>query len=374
MKKNNSTYKNRALTFFLLFTFLFCLFTANTYAENQSGDGLGVRHKIRTKNGTFYITIDEIVILEGDSWNKYAAERSKDTLFIGVHAVVENESYSYSAQNYIDSFAAVQYFETTDQDGFSLEFCSLSISDGQYEAHAKANKGSKKRALYPYYATKGIKEVSVHFDDGSYATVSFSNETNNTGESKNSDSQAVANETVVPNLDLEKKVLELEERIAIIEKQLEDIIPVSRQTAQEVTSTLAEESTPKPTEEPTIKPTVEPTAKPTTKPTAKPTEKSKQKQDDVRLERMAKAIFDRILKNPQSLQINNISTEDMEEYYYVYVDYSAQNGFGGYTRDTLTIKLDYGLRDTEFAEVVDVGYFFMNYNYREWTITSAMSY
>ena len=68
-------------------------------------------------------------------------------------------------------------------------------------------------------------------------------------------------------------------------------------------------------------------------------------------------------KNPNSLQINNtdIGNEfDDEEYYYykIIVDYSAQNGFGGYNRDAfeVVVKVNKATRQAipiDFAEYVE---------------------
>ena len=51
-------------------------------------------------------------------------------------------------------------------------------------------------------------------------------------------------------------------------------------------------------------------------------------------ESVAKDCLRSILKNPESLQIHNTSSVYENGQYTVFIDYSAQNGFGGYNRET----------------------------------------
>ena len=47
-----------------------------------------------------------------------------------------------------------------------------------------------------------------------------------------------------------------------------------------------------------------------------------------------------ILKNPSSLIVNNLYAVEAEDYYIFYIDYSAENGFGGTNRDNLFLAVN----------------------------------
>ena len=61
------------------------------------------------------------------------------------------------------------------------------------------------------------------------------------------------------------------------------------------------------------------------------------------MEKLIKELMSIILKDPSSLQLNEWYYEEYDTFYYVVVDYSARNGFGGTNRDKLHIKLDYNI-------------------------------
>lgn len=84
------------------------------------------------------------------------------------------------------------------------------------------------------------------------------------------------------------------------------------------------------------------TPKPTEKPTATPKTIPKMISHND-MDSLIKELFSIILKDPASLQINEWWYEEHDTYYYVIVDYSAKNGFGGANRDKLKIKLNYNL-------------------------------
>lgn len=67
----------------------------------------------------------------------------------------------------------------------------------------------------------------------------------------------------------------------------------------------------------------------------------------------AKVVLQSKLKNPQSLTINNsevqiTGNDDGNIKYTVTLDYSAQNSFGGFNRDTYTVSLTYNVTEGDF--------------------------
>lgn len=68
----------------------------------------------------------------------------------------------------------------------------------------------------------------------------------------------------------------------------------------------------------------------------------------------AKIVLQNQLKNPSSLIVNNTKVtpsgidDSGDLKYIVTIDYSAQNGFGGYNRDTYTVNLTYKVTERKF--------------------------
>ena len=68
----------------------------------------------------------------------------------------------------------------------------------------------------------------------------------------------------------------------------------------------------------------------------------------------AKIVLQNQLKNPTSLIVNNtkVSSNGVDDNgnlkYIITIDYSAQNGFGGYNRDTYTVNLTYKIKESRF--------------------------
>lgn len=152
--------KKRAIAL-LLITVILCLF-GFAYARSDSEYGFGVRHKIETDDGVFYITIEDVRVLYGD-WSLIAKNKSKDTVFISVHAIVENESVKN-----LTSSEVAKCMDIIDEDGFSLEFYNVSgMEDGKYEVCPDIKAGAKKRGSYPYYATNGKFGFTLKISDGS---------------------------------------------------------------------------------------------------------------------------------------------------------------------------------------------------------------
>lgn len=76
--------------------------------------------------------------------------------------------------------------------------------------------------------------------------------------------------------------------------------------------------------------------------------------DNSRVISYSENIIRQTLKNPSSMKINNsrveesFTTDDSWTYYKIVIDYSAQNGFGGYSRDTEEIYV----RSFEYADII----------------------
>ena len=69
-----------------------------------------------------------------------------------------------------------------------------------------------------------------------------------------------------------------------------------------------------------------------------------------------------VLVTPHNVKRKSLTTtEEKDTYYYVYVDYSAENSFGGNSRETMIMKLDYGVSDFCVVEVVGGAAYVMNY-------------
>lgn len=236
----------------IIFTLtLLCLSVA--CAESQASDGLGVKYTFETGKGTFHFTVDDVVIIKGDSYADYlASQRGNDIIILGVLGVLENENYKRNDNDdRIISDEIANYFEVTDQDGFSLEFTNyFSGGVGKYEGGADVRINAKKRVLIPYYATEGIDKVNICFGDNVFS-VSLSD----TADKTNNAAQTTLDEAIAAKEELEKKVTELENQIASLEKQLEDATASSQQQNEQKETTI-------PTEKPTAKPTTKPTEKP----------------------------------------------------------------------------------------------------------------
>ena len=88
-----------------------------------------------------------------------------------------------------------------------------------------------------------------------------------------------------------------------------------------------------------------PTKNPTPKPTSKPAPTPKPTTDPSAYNSYAAiyvAIIKGTLKNPNSLQVHDIRVMEYKKDTYIVIDFSAMNGFGGYTRETYSFKFEMG--------------------------------
>ena len=98
---------------------------------------------------------------------------------------------------------------------------------------------------------------------------------------------------------------------------------------------------PGPTPTPTPKPTATPTPKPTVTPTPKPTPTATPKYTVDQCYDVAISYLKSRLKNPDSLILHYYGYSAYDNCYSFTIDYSAQNSFGGYTRSSYCIMVDY---------------------------------
>lgn len=184
--------KSRIAAVLLIFILVICCCGIGI-AESDSANGLGVRQEITTDYGTFYITIQDVSILESDYWRETAVYKSDDTVIIAIRGIVENESFVAFDDERVESWRIADHMEVLDQDGFTLEFLNISgAPDGKYQVCPDVKKGSKTRACYPYYANSDITSVTLKFSNGQTITVSL-------GEDNNSQSSNTETETVNNN-------------------------------------------------------------------------------------------------------------------------------------------------------------------------------
>ncbi|MBQ6505495.1 MAG: hypothetical protein IJI57_16440 [Flexilinea sp.] len=60
-----------------------------------------------------------------------------------------------------------------------------------------------------------------------------------------------------------------------------------------------------------------------------------------------------VLKNPSSLQIHSIKVKQLADSYYYNIEYSAQNGFGGFNRTNTIVDVDRNTKKVDLFSLTD---------------------
>lgn len=198
----------KKILFVVYILIFFCVVSLNVQAESQSSYGLGTRHKVENYLGSYYFTVDNILLLENNT-----REKDKNP-YIAVLGVMENVDFGSSVNDYAIAAQVYESMNVVDQDGFSLR-SFYGPSYDKYEGVDHVDKGAKKRISLSYYYYEDISEVSVQFADGSLVTVPLSvnsgSKENTTGNNQTDTKKENKNNT------------ELEEKISKLEALVEDL-------------------------------------------------------------------------------------------------------------------------------------------------------
>lgn len=131
--------------------------------------------------------------------------------------------------------------------------------------------------------------------------------------------------------------------------------------------TMAATATAAPTQEPAATATPTPTSTPSPTPTPVPYT------DEEKVAAKSVLAIRKVLKNPESLQVHNISFYCEKDWFDGFIDMSAQNGFGGMDRKTYSIQKALKQQideatwlDTEFGLIVlDMNYYGMQHDFQK---------
>ena len=121
---------------------------------------VGSPYILHTNRGSFIFTLDNVGIVEADSY--LHREYGDDIVVICIRGVCENVDYKSYSSEYISNYNIQELLKVVDQDGFSFEVLDYTgVDDGRYQVCAHTSIGEKRRISLTYIGYTDTSAVTV---------------------------------------------------------------------------------------------------------------------------------------------------------------------------------------------------------------------